>query len=46
MSRGVAERRIMTVAGGEDHPIASNSTERGRAENRRVEVTLAPSTQG
>ena len=44
-SRGVANARIMTAGGGEDHPIASNSTEQGRAANRRVEVTLAPLTQ-
>jgi outer membrane protein OmpA-like peptidoglycan-associated protein len=46
VSRGVAEPRLMTAAGGEDHPIASNSTEQGRAANRRVEVTLAPLKQG
>ena len=46
MSRGVAESRIMTAAGGEDHPIASNATEQGRAANRRVEVTLAPLKEG
>ena len=46
MSRGVAQARIMTAAGGEDHPIASNSTEQGRSANRRVEVTLAPLTAG
>jgi outer membrane protein OmpA-like peptidoglycan-associated protein len=46
VSRGVAQARIMTAAGGEDHPIASNSTEQGRAANRRVEVTLAPLTAG
>ena len=46
MSRGVAEPRLMIAAGGEDHPIASNSTEQGRAANRRVEVTLAPLKQG
>jgi len=46
MSRGVAESRIMTAGGGEDHPIASNSTEPGRAANRRVEVTLAPLKEG
>jgi outer membrane protein OmpA-like peptidoglycan-associated protein len=46
ISRGVAEPRLMTAAGGEDHPIASNSTEQGRAANRRVEVTLAPLKQG
>jgi len=46
VSRGVAEPRIMTAAGGEEHPIASNSTEQGRAANRRVEVTLAPLKAG
>jgi len=45
-SRGVVANRIMTAGGGEDHPIASNATEQGRAANRRVEVTLAPLTQG
>jgi outer membrane protein OmpA-like peptidoglycan-associated protein len=46
MTRGVAQARIMTAAGGEDHPIASNATEQGRTANRRVEVTLAPLTAG
>jgi outer membrane protein OmpA-like peptidoglycan-associated protein len=46
MSKGVTEPRIMTAAGGEDHPIASNSSEQGRAANRRVEVTLAPLKEG
>jgi len=45
-SKGVAEARIMTAAGGEDHPIASNATEAGRAQNRRVEVTIAPLKAG
>lgn len=45
-SRGVAETRLMTAAGGEEHPVASNSTEQGRAANRRVEVTIAPLTAG
>jgi len=45
-SRGVSGQRIMTAGGGEDHPIASNSTEQGRAANRRVEVTLAPLKAG
>ena len=46
VSRGVAQARLMTAAGGEEHPIASNSTEQGRSANRRVEVTLAPLTAG
>lgn len=45
-SHGVTEARIMTIGGGENHPIASNSTEAGRAANRRVEVTIAPLKQG
>jgi len=45
-SRGVSGQRIMTAGGGENHPIASNSTEQGRAANRRVEVTLAPLKAG
>src|SRR5260221_4195578 len=46
MSKGVTEPRIMTAGGGEDHPIASNATDQGRAANRRVEVTLAPLKEG
>ena len=46
MSKGVSEPRIMTAAGGEEHPISNNSTEQGRAANRRVEVTLAPLKEG
>ena len=44
ISKGIADARMMTAAGGEEHPIASNATEQGRAANRRVEVTLAPLT--
>jgi len=46
VGRGIADQRIMTAAGGEEHPVASNATEQGRAANRRVEVTLSPLTQG
>jgi len=44
--KGVSQARLMTAGGGEEHPVASNATEQGRAANRRVEVTLAPLTQG
>ena len=42
---GIAANRINTVGYGERQPVASNDTESGRAQNRRVEITLTPVTQ-
>lgn len=39
-TRGVAANRITTVGRGEREPIAENTTEAGRAKNRRVEIFL------
>jgi OOP family OmpA-OmpF porin len=36
VSKGVPEDRITTVGMGESNPVASNDTDAGRAENRRV----------
>lgn len=44
--KGVLQQRLITVGGGEGHPVASNDTPDGRQLNRRVELTLAPITQG
>lgn len=44
-SRGVQRARIATQGFGESQPVASNDTEAGRAENRRVEIRLVPITQ-
>jgi outer membrane protein OmpA-like peptidoglycan-associated protein len=41
-STGVAAQRMQAVGYGESRPIADNSSEYGRAQNRRVEVTLIP----
>lgn len=41
-NRGVMQQRLITVGAGESRPIASNETEEGRAQNRRVEITLVP----
>ena len=41
LKQGVADgQRIQTVGYGESKPIADNSTEKGRFENRRVEVLI------
>ena len=42
---GVARARIGVRGYGESQPIASNETDSGRAENRRVEIKVVPVTQ-
>ncbi len=44
-SHGVPAARLVTLGAGPDYPIASNDTEEGRAQNRRVEITIVPVTQ-
>jgi outer membrane protein OmpA-like peptidoglycan-associated protein len=44
-SRGVPSQRLITVGGGESHPVASNDTAEGREQNRRVEITIVPVEQ-
>ncbi|TIX49209.1 OmpA family protein [Alteraurantiacibacter aquimixticola] len=44
-SRGVARARIETIGYGEQYPIADNTTEAGRAQNRRVEIRITPITE-
>ncbi|PSW01380.1 OmpA family lipoprotein [Photobacterium lipolyticum] len=39
---GVTANRVVSKGMGEAHPIASNKTTQGRAENRRVEIVLSP----
>lgn len=40
--QGVEASRIRTQGMGPDHPVASNKTADGKAQNRRVEITLSP----
>ncbi|WP_135506561.1 OmpA family protein [Roseovarius aestuariivivens] len=42
MDGGVAFGRIRTYGRGEDQPVASNLTDVGRAQNRRVEIVILP----
>lgn len=44
ISQGVASVRVATYGYGPDYPIATNETAEGRAQNRRVELTLMPVT--
>jgi len=40
IEHGVDESRLTAKGYGSSHPVADNSTEEGRAQNRRVELTL------
>lgn len=46
VQRGVSPARIATQGFGSSRPIADNSTEAGRAQNRRVEIRVVPATTG
>jgi outer membrane protein OmpA-like peptidoglycan-associated protein len=45
-ARGVTASRIETAGRGDREPVADNSTEAGRAKNRRVEIFLREPAQG
>ncbi len=42
IGRGVQSVRLQTIGMGKNYPIADNSTEAGRAKNRRVEIRVVP----
>lgn len=44
-SKQVVPARFQIVGFGEQNPVADNTTEQGRAQNRRVELTLLPITE-
>ena len=46
VQQGTDSRRYHVIGYGETSPIASNATADGKARNRRVEIQIAPITQG
>ena len=40
IDKGITETRLSSMGFGETKPIANNKTSKGRAENRRVELTI------
>ena len=45
LSQGVSRNRVTTIGRGENDPVASNATEDGRAQNRRVEIAIVASEE-
>lgn len=45
VNRGVAGARVSSIGVGKNQPIADNSSEAGRSQNRRVEVRINPPQQ-
>jgi outer membrane protein OmpA-like peptidoglycan-associated protein len=45
ISRGVSPSRVTTLGRGESEPVASNATDMGRSENRRVEIGIFASEE-
>jgi flagellar motor protein MotB len=43
-SYGVPERQLVTMAHGDNHPLASNGTPAGQTKNRRIEIVIYPET--
>ena len=44
ISNGISSNRLRAIGRGEDAPVASNLTPEGKAQNRRVEVIIRPTT--
>jgi len=44
IGRGLSSSRLQTIGFGESKPVATNDTEAGRQQNRRVRIVIAPIT--
>jgi chemotaxis protein MotB len=41
-STGIESKKLVATSYGENYPVASNDTDEGRAQNRRIEIRLRP----
>lgn len=46
VGKGLIRERFEVIGMGERHPVANNTSDDGRARNRRVEIRVVPLTQG
>ena len=46
VGKGLMRQRFEVVGMGERYPVADNTSDDGRARNRRVEIRVVPLTQG
>jgi len=44
IENGISSTRLRAIGRGEDAPVASNLTDEGKAQNRRVEIIIRPTT--
>ena len=42
LGQGIDDARLLALAFGERQPVADNSTDAGREQNRRVEIKIVP----
>ena len=40
VSKGIPSSRIHTIGKGDTEPVATNDTEEGRSQNRRIEISI------
>jgi outer membrane protein OmpA-like peptidoglycan-associated protein len=46
VKHGISKKRLVSAGFGQDRPIATNQTEDGRRENRRVELHIVDGPGG
>ena len=45
IGQGIEADRVVVAGYGEEFPVADNETAEGQRQNRRIEITIAPSVE-